>query len=113
MTAPQPGPPPDARVVLVTADPAQADALALGLVEARLAACVNSLPVRSVYRWDGAIQQAEEVLLLVKTTSDRLPALAAWISEHHAYDNPEVLALPVDAGAPSYLAWLAEETLEP
>ena len=92
-------------------DPASAEALAAILVEGRLAACVNILaPCRSLYRWNGALERAEEVPLLIKTTADRYPALEAAIRAGHPYELPEVIALPVTAGLPGYLAWVAAET---
>jgi periplasmic divalent cation tolerance protein len=88
-----------------------AAALATALVEERLAACGNILPgVRSIYRWQGAVQHDAEVLLLLKTVTPRLPALSARIRELHAYDVPEVLALSVLGGLQEYLAWIAEST---
>ncbi len=94
-------------------DAASADALAAALVEARLAACVNVLaPCRSVYRWQGAVERAEEVPLLIKTTVDRYAALEAGIRARHPYEVPEIVALPVDRGLPDYLRWVAEETRE-
>ena len=92
-------------------DPASAEALAAILVEGRLAACVNILaPCRSLYRWNGALERTEEVPLLIKTTADRYPALEAAIRAGHPYELPEVIALPVTAGLPGYLAWVAAET---
>ncbi|MCM8662000.1 divalent-cation tolerance protein CutA [Accumulibacter sp.] len=92
-------------------DRSAADALAEELVAARLAACVNILaPCRSVYRWQGAIESAEEVPLLIKTSEERFPALAAAIRRRHPYELPEVIALPIVDGLPEYLAWVAGET---
>ena len=94
-------------------DAASADTLATALVETRLAACVNVLaPCRSVYRWQGAVERAEEVPLLIKTTVDRYAALEAGIRARHPYEVPEIVALPVDRGLPDYLRWVAEETRE-
>lgn len=91
-----------------------AEALANALVEARLAACVNILaPCRSVYRWQGAIEAAEEVPLLIKTSSERYAALETAIRSHHPYTLPEVIALPVVQGLPAYLAWVNSETRGP
>ena len=88
-----------------------AEALAEELVAARLAACVNILaPCRSVYRWQGAIESAAEVPLLIKTSEERFPALAAAIRRRHPYELPEVIALPIVDGLPEYLAWVAGET---
>lgn len=91
-------------------DAATADALAAALVEARLAACVNVLaPCRSVYRWQGAVERAEEVPLLIKTTAAAYPALESALRAAHPYDVPEIVAVPMVRGLPDYLAWLAAE----
>lgn len=98
----------DIRVVLVTAPDADTAArLARALVEERLAACGNLVPgVRSIYRWEGAVHDEPEVLLVLKTTTERLDALRARVVELHPYQVPEVLALPVDAGLGSYVDWV-------
>ena len=94
-------------------DEESANAIALALVEERLAACVNILPrVQSVYRWQGAVESAVEVPLLIKTTAAAYPALEAAIRERHPYEVPEIIALPISAGLPAYLNWVAEETLQ-
>lgn len=91
-------------------DPFTAERLARGLIEARLAACVNRLaPVASVYRWNDTIETAEEVPLLIKTTAARYPALQDWLTREHPYDIPEIIALPLAAGLPAYLDWVAGE----
>ena len=100
-----------ARVVLVTAPPRRAPALARALVRRRLAACVNLVPgVRSVYRWKGRVEEARETLLVVKTSAARVPALLAAIEELHPYEVPEGIAIPVVAGLAPYLRWIAGET---
>jgi periplasmic divalent cation tolerance protein len=92
-------------------DVACAEAIAAQLVEARLAACVNMLaPCRSVYRWQGQVERADEVPLLIKTTAARYPALEAALRAAHPYEVPEIVALPVARGLPDYLAWVAAET---
>lgn len=92
-------------------DEATANAIALALVEEKFAACVNILPrVQSIYRWQGAVESAVEVPLLIKTTAAAYPALEAAIRERHPYDVPEIIALPITAGLPAYLNWLAAET---
>ena len=92
-------------------DEACANRIALAVVEAGLAACVNLLPrVQSVYRWQGAIESANEVPLLIKTTAARYDALEAAIRDLHPYDVPEIIALPIAQGLPAYLDWLAAET---
>jgi periplasmic divalent cation tolerance protein len=90
-----------------------ANAIALALVEEKLAACVNILPrVQSVYRWQGAVESASEIPLLIKTTADRYGALESRIGELHPYDVPEIIAVPITRGLPAYLNWLAGETLQ-
>jgi periplasmic divalent cation tolerance protein len=107
--------PPDALLVLTNLpDVASAQALAAHLVERRLAACVNILaPCRSVYRWQGRIEDAEEVPLLIKTTVERYMDLEAAIRTHHPYELPEIIAVPLSRGLPEYLGWVAAETQPP
>lgn len=95
-------------------DARSANALADALVEARLAACVNILaPCRSVYRWQGKTENAEELPVLIKTTAARYAALEAAIRARHPYELPEIIAVPLERGLPEYLAWVAAETMEP
>jgi periplasmic divalent cation tolerance protein len=84
-------------VVLVTVPDAEtARNLARQLVHERLAACVNIIPgITSIYRWEGAVEETGEVLLVMKTTADRYEALESAIRSRHPYDVPEILALPV------------------
>ncbi|GAB3096967.1 divalent-cation tolerance protein CutA [Lysobacter terrae] len=92
-------------------DAASADVIARALVTERLAACVNRLPaVQSTYRWQGQVEQADEVLLLIKTTADRLDALTARLRALHPYELPELIAVEVHSGLPAYLDWVAAET---
>lgn len=92
-------------------DQTTAAALARRLVGERLAACVNIMaPCQSVYRWQGAIESASEVPLLIKTTADRYEALQAAIREFHPYELPEIVAVPVQQGLASFLDWVADET---
>lgn len=82
--------------------------IARALVERRLAACVNLVPkLTSVYRWQGAVEEAEEVLLFIKTTEAQLDALEAAVRELHSYELPEFLALRVEAASQPYLDWIA------
>ena len=81
------------------------------VVGEQLAACVNLVPsVRSIYRWDGAVQDETETLAIAKTTAERVDALRARIVELHPYEVPEVIALPIAGGHAPYLAWVASET---
>ncbi|MEO0313853.1 MAG: hypothetical protein RI928_309 [Pseudomonadota bacterium] len=92
-------------------DAESAEVLAGALVETRLAACVNLSPtVKSVYRWQGKIERANEVTLTIKTTQGHYTALEAAIRAAHPYEVPEIIALPVVAGLPSYLQWIVAET---
>jgi len=85
----------------------EATKLARVLVEARLAACVTIVSgARSVYRWQGAIESAAECLLIIKSSRQVFDRLRAALEEAHAYEVPEVLAVPVVAGAPNYMNWL-------
>jgi periplasmic divalent cation tolerance protein len=88
-----------------------AEALANALIEARLAACVNILaPCHSVYRWQGVVETANEVPLLIKTSEARYGALEAAIHALHPYELPELIAVPITHGLPGYLAWVDAET---
>jgi periplasmic divalent cation tolerance protein len=95
------------------ATPLDAERIATALVERGLAACVNIVPgVTSVYRWKGAVERDLELLLVIKTRADRFEALREALVSLHPYEVPELIALPVDAGHPPYLAWLDEATRE-
>lgn len=102
-----------ARIVLTTTDSEDAARrIAQALVERRLAACVNLIPnLTSVYRWRGAVETASEILLLIKTSTEQLPALEAALHELHTYEVPEFLVLPIEvlpieSGSRLYLEWL-------
>ncbi|WP_242454675.1 divalent-cation tolerance protein CutA [Bailinhaonella thermotolerans] len=85
--------------------------LARSAVEARLAACVQVVgPIVSTYRWQGAVETAEEYLLLAKTRADLSEALAEHIRAAHPYDVPEIITVPIEHGLPDYLAWIDAET---
>ncbi|WP_068927704.1 divalent-cation tolerance protein CutA [Planobispora rosea] len=87
------------------------NSLARGIVEARLASCVQVVgPIRSVYRWKGKLEDAQEWQLLIKTTADAFPALEAHIKANHSYETPEIIATPIVAGSAEYLAWISAET---
>ena len=95
------------------ASPEDGERLARALVDGRLAACVSVAPgARSFYRWKGAIESADECLLIIKTTRERFDALRAAFENLHPYEVPELIALPVVEGAQNYLSWL-EASLAP
>jgi len=102
-------------VIVLTTFPIDGDAesFATQLVEERLAACVNVLPaMRSIYRWQGAVEKADERQVVIKTTDARLDELRARLKTLHPYDVPEFLVLPITTGSPDYLSWVAGSTLQ-
>ncbi len=101
----------DKIVVLSTCGSAEeAASIARALVERRLAACVNIVPgVRSVYRWKGAVEEAAEWLLVIKSSQALFERLEEELRGMHSYETPEIVALPVAAGSASYLEWLSAE----
>jgi periplasmic divalent cation tolerance protein len=100
------------RVVLVASGSiAEAREIGRSVVEKKLAACANIVPgVESIYRWKGKVERAREVLIVVKTTANRLPALEREVKRLHGYDVPEFIVLPIVTGSRKYLAWLQEST---
>lgn len=102
-------------VVLVTAsNDGEARRIGRALVAERLAACVNVVgPIRSIYRWEGAVREDAERLLVVKARRRDVPALAARVRALHSYDVPEVVALGVAGGSAPYLAWVRSATGRP
>jgi periplasmic divalent cation tolerance protein len=87
----------------------EAEIIAQSLVEGRVAACVNILPgLRSIYRWKGAVEDAQEWLLVIKTTRELFERLRSEIRMLHSYEVPEIVALPVVDGLDAYLNWIAE-----
>lgn len=101
-------------VVFITAGSREeADKISKGLVEEKLAFCVNSLPgIKSTYFWEGKLCEDEEYLLIVKTRDSRFEDLEKWVRENHSYDVPEVIALPIIKGSEPYLKsvddWVSE-----
>ncbi len=92
-------------------DRATAERVATSLVTAQLAACVNVLAeCTSVYRWQGKVEHATEVPLLIKTSRTAYPRLESELRKLHPYELPEIIALPVTAGLPEYLNWVSQET---
>ena len=101
-------------VYVIAADMAEAERIAEALVAERLAACVNILgPVRSVYRWQGAVERADEVAMIAKSTEALFDALNARVRALHSYDTPAIVAWPIVAGDAAYLDWIGAETGEP
>jgi len=99
-------------MVLTTyADPETGKRLTAGLLEQHLAACVQTLPIQSTYRWKGAIQHEPETLMLIKTQASLYPRVEAFIREIHDYEVPEIVMMPISAGLPEYLSWIREETV--
>lgn len=103
----------NARLVLTTVGVLEkAEELASTLVERRLAACVNVLgPIRSIYRWKGAVAREQEYLLLIKTTAERAKELVAAFAELHPYELPERVELHIEGGSESYLEWLSAQVV--
>ena len=98
----------DFQIVLSTcADREEAERIAHRLVEQQLAACVNILPgVQSIYRWQGNVESAAEVLMVIKTSAGLVPEVQSTIANLHSYEVPELLVLPVTGGSEAYLGWL-------
>jgi len=99
-------------LILVTAgSEPEAEKIARALVEERLAACVNIIsPIRSIYRWEGKVQDDHEWLLVIKTQATHFAAIEARVKALHSYQVPEVIALPIVAGSEQYLGWLVSES---
>jgi periplasmic divalent cation tolerance protein len=99
------------QVTTAAASSEEAGRIANALVERRLAGCVQIVgPVRSIYRWQGQIEQADEWLCFIKTTRPQYGDVEATIREHHSYECPEVIATAIEAGSAKYLEWLEGET---
>ncbi|XP_015456199.1 protein CutA homolog isoform X1 [Astyanax mexicanus] len=87
--------------------------LARGIVEKKLAACVNILPkITSVYEWQGKIEEDNELLLMIKTRTTKIPALAEYVRSNHPYEVAEVISFPIDQGNPPYLKWIGDAVPE-
>lgn len=105
----------DKIVVLCTCSSSdEARRIAGELIARRLAACVNLLPpVRSVYHWKGAVEESEEILMIIKSARPLFEQLRAAIARLHSYEVPEIVALPIVEGSASYLAWMDSELIPP
>jgi len=102
-----------AMVFVMAANEDESDRIAQALVEENLAACVNIVgPVRSVYRWRGAIENAREYMLVIKAPREHFSKLERRVLELHSYEVPEIVAVALAAGSKPYIAWLAESTIE-
>lgn len=88
----------------------QTETLCQVLLEERLAACIQTLPIVSRYRWEGEVQRDAETLLMVKTSARAVDAAMRVIETYHDYDTPEIVVLPITAGLPAYLDWVEDET---
>jgi periplasmic divalent cation tolerance protein len=98
-------------VYITVKDKAQGLAIGRALVEERLAACINLWEgMTSVYRWQGAVEQASEAVLIAKTTEPQLPAIIKRVKALHTYECPCVVAWPIGMGNPPYLEWIERET---
>jgi periplasmic divalent cation tolerance protein len=100
-------------VITTTPCREEAENLAEGILDNRLAACVQMADIRSFFLWEGAMQKESEVALYIKTTEARYSDLEAYILESHSYDMPEIITLPVTGGLPGYLNWLDATTALP
>jgi periplasmic divalent cation tolerance protein len=101
----------DHSVMMATAsDRAEAETLARLLIERKLAACVQLLPIDSFYMWNGRIEHGSELLMLIKTRLALVERAVAALKAAHAYEIPEIVALPIAAGLPAYLKWIDEVT---
>ena len=102
------------QVQTTTDSRAEAMELARAAVQARIAACGQVAgPIASTYWWDDDVERAEEWLVFFKLPADRYDELAAFLTERHSYDEPEIIALPILAGSPAYLTWMRDETRRP
>lgn len=94
-------------------DEGVADSILHELLERHLVACVQTLPIQSAYRWQGAIERSSEILALIKTQMAHYPAVEEWIRARHPYTTPEIICVPIAAGLPAYLQWVLSETTSP
>lgn len=91
----------------------QAEAIAKGLLQERLAACVQiDSPIISHYVWDGQSCSEKEFRVVIKTTSERTDEVIDWLAQNHPYDEPQIVVLPVEKASPGYARWVAESTSE-
>lgn len=102
---------PEVVVLVTTRDEDEGVALARALVEKRVAACVNVIPIiQSVYEWEGKVRQGSECLMIIKSTTDVFDALETTVKSLHSYSVPEIIALPIARGSQEYLSWVRGAT---
>ncbi len=92
---------------------AQASILSKGIIQSRLATCVQFWPIKSIYHWKGKVVSGREYLLLCKTQATIAKELQTHIRSRHAYELPEIICIPISAGLPEYLNWITHETCQP
>jgi len=97
-------------VYITAGDEAEARKIGRTLVEEKLAACVNILPIQSIYRWQGVIEEEGEMAMLVKTRAELADRVIERVKELHSYEVPDIVSLPIEKGNPDYLQWLGEST---
>lgn len=97
-------------VTVTCASLADAEGLAAGILEKRVAACVQLLEITSFYEWKGTLNKEPEVLMLIKTRQELYPMLESYIVRHHAYEVPEIVQVPIENGLKAYLGWIDEVT---
>jgi len=97
-------------VMTTCGTPEEADHIAAALVEWKLAACVQKVRISSTYMWEGRVHHDDEVLLLIKSSTDRVPAVSDTIRSLHSYDLPEIIEVPITGGDPDYLEWIGRMT---
>jgi periplasmic divalent cation tolerance protein len=101
---------PFALVMTTCGNKANAELIASRLVEERLAACVQIFPIDSVYRWEGAVENAQEWMLFCKIKAVDYAKVEAAIGAAHSYSNPEIIELGIESGARAYLSWIVSST---
>jgi len=98
-------------IITTYADKDSAKEIAKLLVELRLAACVQMIPIESVYLWNDEINDDNEIMLMVKSKTALFEKVATTIKENHSYDVPEIIQIPITNGLPEYLKWITDSTL--
>ena len=97
-------------IYITTKDEDEAEKIGKALVEEKLAACVNIHPIKSIYRWEGNIQEEAEIAMLVKTKAGLADKVIERVKELHSYEVPYIVSLPIEKGYPDYLKWIEEST---